>query len=690
MPIEYLDESNAKKVSGRIEYLDKTPKEEMAERQVEAGLLGGTGEPMSREEAVKMSRRRMVERAMMEGDDRLLLLNEGTADERVGVKGQGWAPRAVAATVGGGFTSGPARLIQDGLVKAGAVSPEVVDALGIKRSAEENPGTVTAGNIVGNLAPAGKVFQGASAVGRVGKAALVGGGFGASESIAEGGAERLSENPGEILKDATVSAALSSILPGILESPAAGKLLVQKIATGKIKPDTEEILKAAKELEIPITPAQATGSRTLGLGERVLQNTPTSSGAMQARKEAVYEGLSKRASKLLDDNSPKVSEETFGQELQSRLLARQGKFKDTSSRLYDKFVQSVPEGLQIQLGRSRDLAQDFIEREGKKEGFGSSKLMTQLKTFIGEPDAAGVSVPKSTDVRTFLDIRAAVNDEINAAIKNERGDTARKLGLIKSQMDKSLEDFAKLQGGKIEDSFNLANSYYAKRAQTFNDPKIQRLIEKDPGKIYDIIAQPGTVKEIETLKKALGPNRFNPVKRAVMEKILATDGVDVFSPEKFGTSLGKFTPENIEAVFGKEKVQDIQKFWKVANAVVKNEKRVGNPSGTAQNVVSFLYTGGTVSSFMVGDPLTGSVVALTPPLLAKFYNSPGGMKLLTEAVQTPLGSPRASQLSARISALGTSEANKKRDIEDESPEKMRREILMDMEIKRRQKKLPNL
>jgi hypothetical protein len=606
---------------------------------------GGRGYLMPPDEAKRIAQENLV----ASDPERLMLLDAGTKNQNVHPKGQGAIPRFLAATVGGGFTSGPARMLQDLLLKTGLTSPEVVDTLGVNRIAQENPGTVLGGNLVGGLAPAGKVFQGASAMGRVGKAALMGGGYGASESIAEGGLDRLANDKTQIAKDTAESAALSSLLPGLMEARSL-KGLAQRALVGKVSPENKEIIQAAKELDIPITPSQALGSRPLALTEKALQNIPTSSGVIQNSREAVRESLQKKSGQLLDSSAPKVSEQAFGQELQSRLIAREGRFKDTASKLYNKFETAVPEGTQIQLGRARDLAQDFIERETKKEGLGSTKLISQLKTFIGEPDAAGVSVPKSTDVRTFLDIRAAVNDEINSAVKNERGDVARKLGMIKSQMDKSLEDFAKLQGGKIEESFQLANSYYAKRAQTFSDPKIQRMIQKDPGLLYDVIAQPGTVKEINTLRTALGPNKFSPVQRAVMEKILATDGVDAFSPEKFGTSLKKFTPENLEAVFGKGKVDEINKFWKVTSAIVKNEKMVGNPAGTAQNVITPGYYGG-VYALTMSNPIAGGTAFFGPPAMAKLYTSKAGMRFLTEAVKTPVGSPRASQIIAKISAI---------------------------------------
>lgn len=697
-----------------------------AEKEVDEGLLGGTGAPMSREDARKLAIERMAKRAEIEGEDRIALdkapdtittrLLGGhfgipkPGEENLIVKGQGAVPRALAATVGGGYTSGPARVLQDALEKTGAVSPETVDSLGVRRVAEENPGTVMTGNLVGGLIPAGKVFQGATSLGRIGKAAILGTGYGASEAVAKRGTKESVENPGEVAKEAVASGAISTILPALLEIPA-GKAFLQKLLLGDLKPGSKEVIEAAKELDIPITPAQARGSNALGGVEKGLEALPTSSGTMQARREAIQEGLKTQANKMLDEHGSAQGVQTFGEELQSRLAANNAAFKNTATKLYEKFEQAIPEGTEIPLGRARGLAQDFIEREGNKEGFSNSKLITQLKTFLGDeipaetipgkvlseektiqPDFVnefGVSEPtkiagKSTpdqflpkkilpakmDARTFLDIRSSLNDEINAAMKNEKTDVARKLGIIKNAMDQSLDDFSKNQGGDIQKTFELANGYYSKGAQIFNDRRIQRMIEKDPGSLYDMIAQPGTVNEVETLKKALGKNRFEPVKRAIMEKILANDGADVFSAQKFVTSKSKFEPETLQAVFGKDKFDEIQKFWKVADSIATNERRVGNPSGTAKNLLSPAYISG-IGYLLFHNPILGAASLITPKALAKLYTSESGMKLLTEAIQTPIGSPKASQLIARLSEV----SNDAKAVRDEMPNL--REVEMD-------------
>jgi hypothetical protein len=254
------------------------------------------------------------------------------------------------------------------------------------------------------------------------------------------------------------------------------------------------------------------------------------------------------------------------------------------------------------------------------------------------------------DVRTFQDIRAAVNDEIQNLVKNEKGDAARKLQVVKSAMDKELETFANKSGGSVKQAFDVANRYYQEGAQVFHDPKIKRIIESNPESVYGLLVKPNAVTDINTLRKALGEENFKPVQRAFMEKVLATDGVDVFSPAKFSTSAGKFEPETLNAVFGAQKVKEIQDFWTLAQRITQVEKRVGNPSGTAQNIITPAYWSGT-AALMLHNPVAGGTMLLSPPALAKLYTSPLGMKFLTEAVQTASNSPRAVFLANRITGI---------------------------------------
>lgn len=654
---------------------------------------GGIGKELSREEARKIMQERIVQR----DPERLTLVNEGLSNQNVGVKGQGFVPRSVAATVGGGFTSGPARIIQDIMLKTGMTSPEVVDALGIKRSSEENPGTVEAGNLAGGLIPAGEAFQATKGIAKIAAPAVLGGGYGLSESVKEGGVDRLANDKEQLFKDALVSAAIGSAIPAVLGSPAAA----QRVIAGKIKPESAALIKSAEEMGIPLTAAQATGSRSSGLMEKFLENVPTSSGIMQNRRGQIQSGLQNKAEDLLQSTGSGQTAESFGASVQDALAPNLKKFQDQSALLYKAFEDSAP-GAKIPLGNVSKVAQDFIQREGNTEGFASSKLMGELKTFLAKEtpgtetvspliDEFGRKITSSTpatksvpnlDLSTFQDIRAKINDEIQSLTKNEKMDAARKLTIVKTEMDKALENFAQKGGQETRNAFHVANSFYKDGAQVFFDPKIQRIIKAQPESVYGLIVKPNAVTDINVLKKALGEEGFKPVQRGFMEKVLAQEGPEAFSAAKFGTASSKFEPETLKAVFGSEKLKEIQELSKVAEAITKNERRVGNTSGTAQNTITFGYVGGT-GALILSNPIGAAATVLTPPAMAKLYTSKMGTKLLTEAIQTPLNDPRSRELNAKLSAIAYGNA-KGSDIQESPEEKKYR---MDEEMRRMAKQV---
>jgi hypothetical protein len=90
---------------------------------------------------------------------------------------------------------------------------------------------------------------------------------------------------------------------------------------------------------------------------------------------------------------------------------------------------------------------------------------------------------------------------------------------------------------------------------------------------------------------------------------------------------------------------------------------VGNPAGTAQNVITPIYYG-SAGSLFVSNPMGSAAFLIGPPVLAKFYTSKTGLKFLTEAVKTPVGSPNASQIFSKLSAiLSSDEEAPKSDLE---------------------------
>jgi hypothetical protein len=248
VPDDKLADALSKKYPVYAQYLNQP--DQLSQKFQEQGLMGGTGQPMSKEDAKAESMRRLVAK----DPERLMLVNEGTPEMNVAVKGQGFVPRALAATVGGGFTSGPARILQDLMLKAKLASPEVADAMGIERVAQENPGTTLAGNLIGSLAPAGKFAQATSTLGRIATGAGLGATYGASESIGREGVNKTIENPETLLantgKGAAFGAAIPAGLEGILLASRASKYLSDQLRASAEKNVSKALSPTTKELKL--------------------------------------------------------------------------------------------------------------------------------------------------------------------------------------------------------------------------------------------------------------------------------------------------------------------------------------------------------------------------------------------------------------------------------------------------------
>lgn len=201
---------------------------------LEQSLRGGLDVPLSREEAAKIARRRLIEREkLLTGRSDLALIDEGTPQERVGVLGQGPLSKGAALVYGAGqpLTFGVAgatlRLTEDALEKIGLMTPEERKALGIE-TLEEAPMQRVAGETLGAAVPTraftGLVKPGAGFVRRVlsgGTAAGTQGAImGATEAIKEKGVD---VSPSEIAERAIGGGAVGGLIGGT--PPVAGAIL---------------------------------------------------------------------------------------------------------------------------------------------------------------------------------------------------------------------------------------------------------------------------------------------------------------------------------------------------------------------------------------------------------------------------------------------------------------------------------
>lgn len=365
--------------------LKRTPEaEQMAKREMEAGLLGGTGQPMSREEAIKLSRERMAKRGEMEGGKAAQLKLLTTPDTLVGrISGMLGGPKPGQVTLSdvgqmgtlgkgiSGLRSGVSgatfglsdalvRLQQDAMLEAGLTTPEAVEALGLKAQKEQNPIGEEAGQVAGSvvspniLAPLKIIRAPATA----GQKILAGGATGATGGLLLGTSsaiekkglsdplDTLSAIPGEAAGPMIFGTALGGGIPGALSlEKYAGKHLKEsaiKDILSALSPAGAKDAKAAQRiapriLEAPLKETFALTAK--GIQEKASQKAKEIGQKME--ETPLVEGKSNVSSVIQSLNRLKQDVVAEGNVINPEALARINKVEEIITQFGDEIQNST-------------------------------------------------------------------------------------------------------------------------------------------------------------------------------------------------------------------------------------------------------------------------------------------------------------------------------------------------------------
>jgi len=129
----------------------------------------------------------------------------------------------------------------------------------------------------------------------------------------------------------------------------------------------------------------------------------------------------------------------------------------------------------------------------------------------------------------------------------------------------------------------------AEEANFIANRNLSELPNKSPSEIVETIFRPKNSENIIQLRRIMGEEKFAEVREASLGRLLEdaidlrTKGnapiTDIFKVNNLKTALDKYSPETLEAMFGKEFVQDINSFADVINALTKGEVGRGNGPG---------------------------------------------------------------------------------------------------------------
>ena len=180
---------------------------------------------------------------------------------------------------------------------------------------------------------------------------------------------------------------------------------------------------------------------------------------------------------------------------------------------------------------------------------------------------------------------------------------------------------------------------------------LRAIIKSNPSTIATNIIKRRNPADIRTVRGIIGEQQFKELGAEFIEnELMGLNRAELFSPARFVSKMQAYGDDVLNALYDKKTVAALKDMQRVAMTARGAEALAGNPSGTAQNLITFIQGGAVLR-----DPSGGLRMFLTPKIIAKLYLSPQATKYLAQGFKTPVGSEQAVNIAAKLSTIMANE-----------------------------------
>ncbi len=214
--------------------------------------------------------------------------------------------------------------------------------------------------------------------------------------------------------------------------------------------------------------------------------------------------------------------------------------------------------------------------------------------------------------------------------------------------------------GTVKSLKNISKRVDAINQLSIQDPLFKTIARRDPGQVFGTIIKRGSPRvlsavdasniqrinklEAEGILDEVGLERL---KARYLEELFTFNKQDRLPPQSVVRNITEFGSRTKERLLNVDEIADLEIINRIAKAARGAERLAGNPSGTAQNIMSFSSAG-----MILRHPIkNGFGLILVPQVAASVYLSPAGRKLLVEGFTTPRGTIRAAEIFTRLAAI---------------------------------------
>lgn len=194
---------------------------------------------------------------------------------------------------------------------------------------------------------------------------------------------------------------------------------------------------------------------------------------------------------------------------------------------------------------------------------------------------------------------------------------------------------------EVQHLYDLADKANWMKKSPVGNPFFREMVKTAPAHVA-----PAILESPETTMKVLRafPAMKQPLRQSFLESLHPNENTPF--PTRLIQNLNAYPPAVQRQLFSQEELRDFHQLAKIIDRTKGTVKLAENPSGTAQNLVTF-----TTAGALLKHPMANAPQAISTAVIAKLYLSRVGRKLLTEGLMLPSNSERAVHIASQIGSI---------------------------------------
>lgn len=200
--------------------------------------------------------------------------------------------------------------------------------------------------------------------------------------------------------------------------------------------------------------------------------------------------------------------------------------------------------------------------------------------------------------------------------------------------------------GRIQMETNLTGHPFLK---TLSNEKPEVVVDSIIGAYESALGSKNIFKNISLIRSVVPKETFASLQREMSDRIFKLNQISgQVQPERLSKTIQKYD-KVLKLMYSPEQIKWLKEVSEVGKLMASAERMAANPSGTAQNVVTW----GTWGAIL-NNPIRGAFSGIiAPKVMSKFYLSDKGRKYFIDGMKTPLNSGKSAELYTKIASVLT-------------------------------------